>query len=101
VDLIIHLGLELKLGMHGVIPPLPHGVMIKHVIKHRDCLHGVKLFASLSLLDMGRLAQWFLLGSVFVTLSDVVLGGVMVSVLAIGPKVRGFKPSRRWIFKGD
>jgi hypothetical protein len=26
----------------------------------------------------------------------------MVIVLAIGPKVRGFKPGRvRWIFKGD
>jgi hypothetical protein len=32
----------------------------------------------------------------------VVLGGVMVTVLAIGPKVRGFKPGReRWISKGD
>jgi hypothetical protein len=32
----------------------------------------------------------------------IVLGGVMVSVLATGPKVRGFKPGRgRWIFKGD
>jgi hypothetical protein len=28
--------------------------------------------------------------------------GVMISILAIGPKVRGFKPGRgRWIFKGD
>jgi hypothetical protein len=28
--------------------------------------------------------------------------GVVVSVLATGSKVRGFKPSRgRWIFKGD
>jgi hypothetical protein len=30
------------------------------------------------------------------------LGGLVVIVLAIGPKVRGFKPDRgRWIFKGD
>jgi hypothetical protein len=32
----------------------------------------------------------------------VALGGLVVSVLAIGPKVRGFDPDRgRWIFKGD
>jgi hypothetical protein len=32
----------------------------------------------------------------------VVLGGLVVSVLATGPKVRGFNPGRgRWIFKGD
>jgi hypothetical protein len=32
----------------------------------------------------------------------VVLGDVMVIVLIIGSKVRGFKPGReRWIFKGD
>jgi hypothetical protein len=30
------------------------------------------------------------------------LVGLMVSVLATGPKVRGFDPDRgRWIFKGD
>jgi hypothetical protein len=30
------------------------------------------------------------------------LGGLVVSVLATGPKVRGFDPDRgRWIFKGD
>jgi hypothetical protein len=30
------------------------------------------------------------------------LGGLVVSVLATGPKVRGFDPYRdRWIFKGD
>jgi hypothetical protein len=35
-------------------------------------------------------------------LSVVVLGGVIASVLATGPKVRGFKPGRRrWIFKDD
>jgi hypothetical protein len=34
--------------------------------------------------------------------TTVVLGGVMVSVLAIGPKVRGSKPGRgQWIFNGD
>jgi hypothetical protein len=32
----------------------------------------------------------------------VVLGGLVFIVLAIGPKVRGFKPDRgRYIFKGD
>jgi hypothetical protein len=32
----------------------------------------------------------------------VVLGGLVVSVLAIVFRVRGFKPGRgRWIFKGD
>ena len=32
----------------------------------------------------------------------VALGGLMVSVLATGPKVRGFDLDRgRWIFKGD
>jgi hypothetical protein len=30
----------------------------------------------------------------------VALGGRVVSVLATGPKVRGFDPDR-WIFKGD
>jgi hypothetical protein len=30
------------------------------------------------------------------------LGGLVVSVLATGPKVRGIDPDRgRWIFKGD
>jgi hypothetical protein len=34
--------------------------------------------------------------------NDVDLGGLVVSVLATGPKVRGFGPDRgRWIFKGD
>jgi hypothetical protein len=34
--------------------------------------------------------------------SFVVLGGLLVIVIAIEPKVRGFKPDRgRWIFKGD
>jgi hypothetical protein len=33
---------------------------------------------------------------------SVALGGLVVSVLATGPKVRGFDPDRgRWIFKGD
>jgi hypothetical protein len=32
----------------------------------------------------------------------VALGGLVVSVLATGPKVRGFDPDRcQWIFKGD
>jgi hypothetical protein len=35
-------------------------------------------------------------------LYEYVLGGLVVSVLATGPKVRGFDPDRgRWIFKGD
>jgi hypothetical protein len=35
-------------------------------------------------------------------LSNVDLGGLVVSVLATGPKVRGFDPERGgWIFKGD
>jgi hypothetical protein len=30
------------------------------------------------------------------------LSGLVISVLAIGPNFRGFKPGReRWIFKGD
>jgi hypothetical protein len=34
--------------------------------------------------------------------SVAVLGGLVVIVFAIRPKVRGFKPGRgRWIFKGD
>jgi hypothetical protein len=33
--------------------------------------------------------------------SDVILGGLVVSVLVIGPKACGFKPGReQWIFKG-
>jgi hypothetical protein len=36
------------------------------------------------------------------SVSEVFLGGLVVSVLSIGPKVRGFKPGRGlWIFKGD
>ena len=35
-------------------------------------------------------------------LKGVDLGGLVVSVLATGPKVRGFDPDRgRWIFKGN
>jgi hypothetical protein len=40
----------------------------------------------------------------FLLLSDriVILGGIVFSVFAIRPKVRGLKPGiRRWIFKGD
>ena len=37
-----------------------------------------------------------------VNITSVALGGPVVSVLATGPKVRGFNPGRgRWIFKGD
>jgi hypothetical protein len=37
---------------------------------------------------------------VFLILSAVALGGLVVSVLATGPKVRGFKPGRgRWILR--
>jgi hypothetical protein len=36
------------------------------------------------------------------TVKGVAFGGLVVSVLATGPKVRGFSPGRgRWIFKGD
>jgi hypothetical protein len=36
------------------------------------------------------------------TLAVVVLGGLVIIVLVIEPKVRGFKPGQgRWIFKGD
>jgi hypothetical protein len=36
------------------------------------------------------------------TVGPVALGGLVVSVLATGPKVCGFNPGRgRWIFKGD
>jgi hypothetical protein len=35
-------------------------------------------------------------------MGGVALGGLVVSVLATGPKIRGFKPGRgRWIFKCD
>jgi hypothetical protein len=37
-----------------------------------------------------------------ITLLGVALGGLVVSVLAIGPKVRVFKPDRgQWIYNGD
>jgi hypothetical protein len=40
--------------------------------------------------------------TVVLTKHDVVPGGLVVIVLAIGPKVRGFKPGRgRLIFKRD
>jgi hypothetical protein len=39
---------------------------------------------------------------VFIYILNADLGGLVVSVLATGPKVRGFDPDRgRWIFKGD
>jgi hypothetical protein len=38
----------------------------------------------------------------YYTIQFVALGGLVVSVLATGPKIRGFDPDRgRWIFKGD
>jgi hypothetical protein len=37
-----------------------------------------------------------------VYVKQIVLSGLLVIVLATGPKVRGFKPNRgQWIFKGD
>jgi hypothetical protein len=40
--------------------------------------------------------------NVITIVKGVDLGGLVVSVLATGPKVRGFDPDRgRWIFKGD
>jgi hypothetical protein len=39
---------------------------------------------------------------IYRTYKSVALGGLVVSVLTTGPKVRGFDPGRgRWIFKGD
>jgi hypothetical protein len=36
----------------------------------------------------------------FIPCADVACGGLVVSVLATGPKVRGFKPGRgRWILR--
>jgi hypothetical protein len=38
----------------------------------------------------------------FCNTNAIALGGLVVSVLATGPKDRGFDPDRgRWIFKGD
>jgi hypothetical protein len=44
-----------------------------------------------------------MLGGVFSgpLIFSVALGGLVVSVLATGPKVRGFDPDRCRIFKGD
>jgi hypothetical protein len=40
--------------------------------------------------------------TVQLTVLEVALSGLVVSVLAIVPKVRGFKPGQgQWIFKGD
>jgi hypothetical protein len=40
--------------------------------------------------------------SVFTKVQKVALGGLLVIVLAFGPKVRGLKPGRGlFIFKGD
>jgi hypothetical protein len=41
-----------------------------------------------------------LLDLIILLIFGVALGGLVVSVLAIGPKVRGFKPGRgRWILR--
>jgi hypothetical protein len=38
----------------------------------------------------------------FLRVKKVILGGLVVSVIVIGPKVRGLKPGLgRWIFKDD
>jgi hypothetical protein len=48
------------------------------------------------------LAGLFITNYIVVLMNRVVLVGLVVSVLATGPKVRGFDPDRgRWIFKGD
>jgi hypothetical protein len=40
--------------------------------------------------------------SQFLTLSLVILSGLVVIMLAILPKIHGFNPGReQWIFKGD
>jgi hypothetical protein len=38
--------------------------------------------------------------TIYVNICNIALGGVVVSVLATGPMVRGFKPGReRWILR--
>jgi hypothetical protein len=48
------------------------------------------------------LITYILCRQMYTVLCNLVdLGGLVVSVLATGPKVRGFDPDRgRWIFKG-
>jgi hypothetical protein len=49
--------------------------------------------------EVEKFAEIFICGKMY---HPVVLGGVVVSVFATGPKFRGFDPGRgRWIFKGD
>jgi hypothetical protein len=49
-----------------------------------------------SLCDAGSKGQYrcVIVGSTLLWESAVVLNGVMVTVLAIGPKIRGFKPGQ-------
>jgi hypothetical protein len=52
--------------------------------------------------DTRSLTNSDLTNGVLLISAEVVLDGVMVVVLAIGPMVRGLKPGRqRLIFKGD
>jgi hypothetical protein len=45
---------------------------------------------------------WYIEHSRNLKVGNIVLGGIVVSVVVTGPKVRVFRPGRRrWIFKGD
>jgi hypothetical protein len=72
------------------------------VTKHYDAYH--RNWRSLKLPHTCRICCW-LMTDVMSAVSFsafVSLGGLVVSVLAIQPKVRGFKPCReRWTFNGD
>jgi hypothetical protein len=58
----------------------------------------ITLIRSTDLCARGLVAQ----GETIFVITNVALDGLVVSVLASGPKVRGFNPGRgRWIFKGD
>jgi hypothetical protein len=57
-------------------------------------------YPNLLLVTDGHLKHFEILPTVKYPYVD--LGGLVVSVLATGPKVRGFDPDRgRWIFKGE
>jgi hypothetical protein len=68
---------------------------------NESCFHFVILLFSLKFLWAvltGLGEMW----NVDHTVSEVTPGGLVVIVLAIGPRFRGFKAGRgRWIYKGD
>jgi hypothetical protein len=52
------------------------------------------------MLKIGSSGRWEREGGTVLFNPNCILGGVVVSVLATGPKVRGFKPGRgRWILR--